>query len=122
LTWVNDGDGKRGMMNGLTQGTRHNGRPHERAEFMSPDQSTVVAVVLGLALSFSSAASAASAGEACAALVETRSALWSMIAAQGKPAQDALNDRVQKASAKLDAVLAGMTGGDAQRAADFKLV
>ena len=58
----------------------------------------------------------------CAALVETGSALWSMMDAKDKSAQDALNLKVQAASSKLDTELAGMTGGDAKVAADFKAV
>lgn len=51
--------------------------------------------------------------DAVAALVETRSALWSMMDAKDKSAQDALNAKVQAASTKFDSILAGMTGGDA---------
>jgi hypothetical protein len=43
-----------------------------------------------------------------------------MINAKEKPAQDALNAKLQEASSKLDSVLAGMTGADAKAAADFK--
>jgi len=78
--------------------------------------------VLGLGLAFAPAASADSAREACAALVNARSALWSMIDAMNKPAQDTLNAKVQAASTKLDSVLTGMTGEDAKVAADFKVV
>ena len=45
-----------------------------------------------------------------------------MLSAKEKTEQDALNAKVQAASSKLDSVLAGMTGADAKRAADFKVV
>ena len=54
--------------------------------------------------------------------MNARSALWSMIDAMNKPAQDTLNAKVQAASTKLDSVLTGMTGEDAKVAADFKVV
>ena len=89
---------------------------------MTNSQSTVVTAVLGLGLAFVPAAWANSAREACAALVNARSALWSMIDAKEKSQQDALSAKVQAASVKLDTVLTGMTGGDAKVAADFKVV
>jgi hypothetical protein len=45
-----------------------------------------------------------------------------MTLAKDKSAQDAWNAKVQEASTKLDAVLAGMTGSDAKVASDFKAV
>jgi uncharacterized paraquat-inducible protein A len=45
-----------------------------------------------------------------------------MINAKDKSAQVALNAKVQAASAKLDSVLAGMTGAETKAAADFKAV
>ena len=81
-----------------------------------------VAMVFGLGLTFVSAAWADPASDACAALVDARSALYSMTNAKDKSAQDALNAKVQAASAKLDSVLAGMTGAHAKVAADFKAV
>ena len=89
---------------------------------MTNHQSTAVSAALGLGLAFAPAAWADSAREACAALVNARSALWSMIDAKDKSAQEALNAKMQAASAKLDSVLTGMTGGDAKVAADFKVV
>jgi hypothetical protein len=92
---------------------------------MTNDQSITVTVVLGLGLTFSPASPAAgadSAREACAALVNARSALWSMIDAKDKSEQDALKAKMQGASTKLDSVLTAMTGGDAKVAADFKAV
>jgi hypothetical protein len=79
-------------------------------------------LVLGLGLAYAPASWADSVREACAALVNARSALWSMIDAKDKSEQDALNAKMQAASAKLDSVLTGMTGGDAKVAADFKVV
>jgi len=45
-----------------------------------------------------------------------------MINARDKSVQDALNAKVQAASARVDAGLAGMTNADAKVAADFKVV
>jgi hypothetical protein len=45
-----------------------------------------------------------------------------MLNAKDKSALDAFRAKVQAASTKLDSVLAGMTGTDAKRAADFKAV
>ncbi len=89
---------------------------------MTSSQSIAVAMVFGLGLAFVSAAWADPARDACAALVDTRTALYSMMNAKDKSAQDALNAKVQAASTKLDSVLAGMTGADAKVAADFKAV
>jgi hypothetical protein len=88
---------------------------------MTSSQSIAVSVVLAGGLMFAPDALADRA-RTCAALVETRSALWSMMDAKDKSAQDALNAKVQAASSKLDTELAGMTGGDAKVAADFKAV
>jgi hypothetical protein len=78
--------------------------------------------MFGLGLAFAPAAWADHKSDACTALVDARSALYSMMNAKGKSAQDVLNAKVQAASAKLDSVLAGMTGADAKVAADFKAV
>jgi hypothetical protein len=78
--------------------------------------------LFGLGLTFVSSAWADPASDVCAALVDARDALYSMAKAKDKSAQDALNAKVQAASTKLDSVLAGMTGADAKRAADFKAV
>jgi hypothetical protein len=45
-----------------------------------------------------------------------------MINAKDKSMQDALNAKVQAASAKLDSVVAGMTGAETKAAADFQAV
>ena len=89
---------------------------------MTSSQSIAVATVFGLGLAFVPAAWADPASDACAALVNARIALYSMVNAKDKPAQDALNAKMQAASTKLDSVLAGMTGADAKAAADFKAV
>src|SRR5512135_966710 len=80
-----------------------------------------VTTVFGLGLAFVPAAWADPASDACAALVDARGTLYSMFSAKDKSAQDALNAKVQAASAKLDSVLAGMSGTDA-KVADFKAV
>lgn len=89
---------------------------------MTHSQTIALTAVFGLGLEFVPAAWADSAGDVCAALANARTALYSMITAKGKPAQDAQNATVQDASSKLDSLLAGMTGGDAKAAADFKVV
>jgi hypothetical protein len=88
---------------------------------MTSRQSIAVTTVFGLGLAFVSAAWADPASDACAALADTRTALYSMMNAKDKSA-DALNAKVQAASTKLDSVLAGMTGAHAKVAADFKAV
>ena len=90
---------------------------------MTHSQSVIVTAVFGLGLAVASAAWAdPTRDSACAALVEARSALYSMMEAKDKSAQDQFNAKVQAASAKLDSVLAGMTGADTKVAADFKAV
>jgi hypothetical protein len=89
---------------------------------MTSSQSIAVTMVFGLGLAFVSAAWADPANDACAALAETRGALYSMVNAKDKSAQDALNAKTQAASAKLDSVLAGMIGAQAKVAANFKVV
>ena len=89
---------------------------------MTSSQSIAVTTVFGLGLVFVLVARADPTSDACAALVDVRIALYSMLNAKEKPAQDALNAKVQAASTKLDSVLAGMTGADAKLAADFKAV
>ena len=85
-------------------------------------RSIAVTMVFALGWAFIPAAWADSASDACAALVEARSTLYSMLNAKDKSAQDALSAKVRVASAKLDDVLAAMTGADAKAAAAFKAV
>jgi hypothetical protein len=89
---------------------------------MTSIQSIAVTTVFGLGLAFVPAAWADPASDACAALVDVRSAQYSMMSAKDKSAQDALNAKVQAASTKLDSVLASMTDAHAKVAADFKAV
>ena len=89
---------------------------------MTRNQSIAVTTIFGVALAFVPAAWASPASDACAALADSRTALYSMLSAKDKPAQDALNTKVQAASTRLDSVLASMTGADAKVAADFKVV
>lgn len=81
-----------------------------------------VTTVFGVGLSFISAARSDSASDVCAALVDARTALYSMMNAKEKSAQDALNDKVRAASTRVDTVLADMTGAGAKGVADFKAV
>ena len=87
---------------------------------MTSSQSIAITVAFGIGLRFISVAWADSASDACAALANARTALYSMINAKDKSVQDALNAKVQEASAKLELVLAGMTGTNVKAAADFK--
>jgi hypothetical protein len=75
-----------------------------------------------LGLQFVPAAWADPARDVCAALVDARSTLYSMISAKDQPVQDALNAKLQAASSHLDSLLASMAGADAKVAADFKVV
>ena len=87
---------------------------------MTSSQSIAVSLVFGLGLGFVSVAWADSASDACAALANARTALYSMINAKDKSAQDTLNAKVQEATTKLESVLASMTGANAKVAAAFK--
>jgi hypothetical protein len=89
---------------------------------MTSSQSIAVTTMFGLGLAFVPVAWADPASDACAALVNGRGALYSMMNAKDKSAQDALNAKVQAASIKLDSLLAGMTDAHAKVAADFKAV
>ena len=90
---------------------------------MTSSQSIAVTTVFSIGLAFVPVAWADPASDAaCAALVDTRGALYSILNAKDKSAQDALKARVQAASTKLDSALASMTGANAKVAADFKAV
>ena len=68
---------------------------------MTNSQSIAVATVFGLGLAFVPAAWADPASDVCAALVNARSALYSMVNAKDKPAQDALNAKMQAEASSL---------------------
>ncbi len=89
---------------------------------MTSIQSIAVTTVFGLGLTFAPAAWADPANDACAALVDTRSALYSMMNAKDKSTQDSLNAKMQAASAKVDSAVAAMAGANARTAADFKAI
>jgi hypothetical protein len=89
---------------------------------MTSRRSIAMTTVFGLGLAIVPAAGADPASDACASLANARSALYSMMLAKGKSAQDAWNAKVQAASTKLDSVLTSMTGADAKLASDFKAV
>ena len=89
---------------------------------MTRSQSIALMVVFGLGLALVPAALADSRSDACVALGKARIALYSMLNTKEKSEQDALKAKVQAASTELDSVLAGMTGTDAEVAADFKAV
>ena len=88
---------------------------------MTSNQWIAVTTVLSFGLAFVSAAWADPASDACADLASARTALYSMMLAKDKSAQD-WNAKVQAASTKLDSMLAGMSGADAKVASDFKAV
>ena len=69
---------------------------------MTGSRSIVIAAMFVLAPALVPAAWATLASNACAALVDARSALYWMISAKDKSAQDAFNAKVQAASTKLD--------------------
>ena len=89
---------------------------------MTNSERIALAAALGVGLVFGPAASADSVSDSCAALVSARSALYSMLSARDKLAQDELKAQIEQASARLDSVLAEMTGADAKKAAEFKTV
>lgn len=88
---------------------------------MTSSRSIAVAV-LCLELAYVPAARADPARDACAALAETRTALYSMMNAKDKSTQDSLNAKIQAASTKVDSAVAAMTGANARTAADFKAI
>ena len=89
---------------------------------MTNRQTIAVTTMFGLGLALVPAAWADPASDACAALVDERGALYSMLDAKDKSTQDALSAKVQAASTKLDSVLASMTVANAKVASDFKAV
>jgi hypothetical protein len=89
---------------------------------VTTSQSIAMTAVFGVGLVFVPPAWADAASDACAALANARTALYSMTLAKDKSAQDAWNVKVQAASTKLDSVLGGMTGADAKVASDFKAI
>ena len=89
---------------------------------MRSGQAIAITTIFSLGLARVPAAWADHKSDACAALVDARNTLYSMLNAKDKSAQDVLNAKVQAASTKLDSVLAGMTGADAKVADDFKAV
>ena len=78
--------------------------------------------VLGLAYAFAPTAWASPISSACTALGNARTALSLMVIAPDKPAQQALDVKVQASSAKLDALLAEMTGSNAKVATEVAAV
>ena len=89
---------------------------------MTNSQSIAVTTVFSIGLAFVPAAWADPASDACAALVDSRGTLYSMLNAKDKAAQDAVKAQMQAASTKLDSALTSMSGADAKVAADFKAV
>ena len=89
---------------------------------MTSSQSIAVAMMFGLGLAFVPAAWADPASDACAALADTRTSLYSMMNAKDKSAQDLLNAKVQAASTKLDSALADMISAHVKVGLDFKAV
>ena len=79
-------------------------------------------MMIGLGLPFIVAAWADSRSDTCVALTIARTAVYSMLSVKDKTALDGLNTKVQAASTRIDSLLAGMSGADAEMAADFKTV
>lgn len=69
-----------------------------------------------------SSAGAAPSDDVCAALMEARGHLVTMIGSTDKTTYDDLKGKIHGASAKVDAVLGGMTYSDAAKASAFKPV
>ncbi len=89
---------------------------------MVTNRATTLLMIFGIGIVFTSSARADPAADACAALVNVRSALYSMVSAKQKSEQDVLNAKVQESSKKLDSVLDSMSGSDPKRATDFKII
>lgn len=89
---------------------------------MTHNRAIARATAFCLALAFASTARADPAGDACSALAEARSALYSLLNAKDKSTQDTLRAALQEASSKVDSLIAGMTWPNATTAADFKTV
>ena len=90
---------------------------------MTSSQSIAITTIFSIGLACVPAAWADPASDAaCAALVDSRGALYSMLNAKDRSAQDALKEKVQASSTKLDSVLASMSGANAKVATDFKVV
>jgi len=89
---------------------------------MTNSQSIAVTTVFSIGLAFVPAAWADPASDACAALVDSRGTLYSMLNAKDKAAQDAVKAQMQAASTKLDSALTSMSGAHPKVAADFKAV
>lgn len=83
-------------------------------------RATATATAVGFGLAFVAAAWADAASDACVALADARIGLYSMMNSKDKSVQDALNAKLQAASARVDSALAGMADG--KIAADFKAV
>jgi hypothetical protein len=79
-------------------------------------------LLLATLIPLSIGAQAAPSDDACAALMEARGHLVTMIGSSDKSAYDGLKAKIHGASAKLDATLAAMGGADAAKAAAFKPV
>jgi len=82
----------------------------------------IVVTTIGLGLPFIPAAWADPRGDTCVALTIARTALYSMLSVKDKTALDELNTKVEAASTRVDSLLVGMTGADAETAADFKTI
>jgi hypothetical protein len=89
---------------------------------MRRSHTVAATIAVAFTLACTLAARADSASDACVALAHARTALYSMINSKDKSAQDALNAKVQAASARVDAALAGITNANAKVAADFTAV
>ena len=89
---------------------------------MASRRTIALIIMFGFGAVVALPARADSAGEACTALVNVRSALYSMINAKGKSERDALDAKVQASSKKLDSVLAAMSGNTVSMLADSEVL
>ena len=89
---------------------------------MTSSHSIAVTTVLGLGLTFATPGWATPLSDACAALGEARTSLYSMLHTKDRSSQDALKAKVQAASSKVDSAIASMGGADAKMIADFNTI
>src|SRR3974377_347754 len=89
---------------------------------MASRRTIALIIMFGFGAVVALPARADSAGEACTALVNVRSALYSMLNAKGNADRAALEAQGADSSKKLESVLAAMSGNDAKRAGEFKAV
>lgn len=87
-----------------------------------PLHGLVLALLIAAAPGAGLSAPAGETDEACAALYTARARLLEMVDSRGRGDMKALKREVYASSAKLEGIVGGMTGPDADRAAAFRPV